>query len=101
MRLRPKPRLRKLTYDVFERGCLALGLDPDKILQGDIVINELRDPTIAEAEAFLGIVLRNAGSYDLRRMALDRAIAFTSVVIADFLMASVQSSRYRMPTGKA
>lgn len=63
--INPKPRLREITWDVFERACLAIGADPDAMFSGQVESAPATVP-VSKAIAFLEVVLDNFDEYDFR-----------------------------------
>lgn len=82
-----------MTLDVFERGCLLLGLDPDAVLAGHVDPASLRRPPLARGARFLKVVLENGEAYDLASMEPVQVDALLGVVTAHFIWASTRSSR--------
>lgn len=77
-----------ITLDVFERGMLLLGIDPDAALSGSVDWSEVRRPPLKRAQAFLELALENADAYALREMEADRADAFLAIVTGHFIEAA-------------
>lgn len=97
--LRPQPRLREVTYDRFERVCIALGVDADLMFRGAVSITDIEQPPLSSAEVIFDLIVENAADYDLRAMAPDRVQALLGIVVADFFLRALMPGQSRPATG--
>jgi hypothetical protein len=90
--LRIQPRLRTVTYRRYERACLLLGLDPQKVREGtqDIEDADLGD-VYETGEELAELVCRNHRwvAYVMRQSERPIAEAILAHVLADFFLRSL------------
>ena len=90
--LRIQPRLRTITYRRYERACLLLGLDPQKVRQGtqDVEDADLNDVYETGLE-LMSLVCRNDAwvTYVMRRSERPIAEEILAHVMADFFLRSL------------
>lgn len=97
--LRPVPEMREVTYDLFERVCILLKIDPDAMFRGSVGILEIETPPLSSAQALLEMLTTNAGRFDVRKMRPDRVEALLGVLVADFFLRALQPEGSNMNTG--
>jgi len=97
--LKPSPKLKPITLDIFERGCYLIGVDPDKFLAGKDVLSKYPEIPLANSDDFLRLVLRNYESFrDWKQWPLDVSQTVLALIAANFLIASRGKSRLSMRT---
>jgi len=81
-----------VTARTFERGLLALGIDPDDVLAGREV--ELpKHPKWDNVNYFFDLVVENADQYDLAEWPVGRLKSVLAVIVDHFMSAPLQKSR--------
>ncbi len=97
--LRPVPVMREVTYDLFERVCILLGVDPDQMFRGAVGILDIETPPLSKAQPLLEMLCTNAARYDVREMPPDRVEALLGVLVADFFLRALQPGKSNIATG--
>lgn len=97
--LRPHPRLREITYDLFERVCHELSIDADLMFRGGVSLLDIEKPALSSAQRVFDLIVENAGHYDLRAMAPDRVDALLGLVVADFFLRVLRPETQSLATG--
>ncbi len=99
LELKPSPKLKPITLDIFERGCYLIGVDPDKFLAGEDVLSKYPEIPLANSDDFLRLVLCNYGAFrDWKQWPLDVSQTVLALIAANFLVASRGRSRLSMRT---
>jgi len=88
--LRPAPEMREVTYDLFERVCILLGIDPDQMFRGAVGILDIETPALSVAQPLLNMLCTNAARFDVRQMPPDRVEALLGVLVADFFLRALK-----------
>lgn len=91
--------MREVTYDLFERVCILLGVDPDAMFRGSVGILEIETPPLSKAQQLLEMLTTNAARFDVRKMPPDRVEALLGVLVADFFLRALQPDRSSLATG--
>lgn len=91
--------MREVTYDLFERVCILLGIDPDAMFRGAVGILDVETPPLSKAQQLLEMLTTNAARFDVRQMPPDRVEALLGVLVADFFLRALQPDRSSIATG--
>jgi len=82
--------MREVTYDLFERVCILLGIDPDQMFRGAVGILDIETPALSVAQPLLNMLCTNAARFDVRQMPPDRVEALLGVLVADFFLRALK-----------
>ena len=82
--------MREVTYDLFERVCIELGVDPDAMFRGAVGILDIETPPLSSAQPLLDMLCTNAARFDVREMPLERVEALLGVLVADFFLRALR-----------
>ena len=93
LEIKPAPVVKDITFDIFERGCLLLGIDPDELLTGEFDTRDLPEPPLAKTKEFLSLVLTKPELYDVGSWEPDKARYFVSMVAVSFMVGSFVNLR--------
>ena len=91
--LRPAPEMREVTYDLFERVCIELGIDPDAMFRGAVGILDIETPPLSRAQPLLDLLTTNAARFDVRQMPPDRVEGLLGVLVADFFLRALRPAQ--------
>lgn len=97
--LRPVPEMREVTYDLFERVCILLGVDPDQMFRGAVGILDVETPPLSKAQPLLEMLTTNAARFDVREMPPDRVEALLGVLVADFFLRALRPGTSNIAIG--
>lgn len=88
----------EITLDVAYRACYLLQVDPEKVLFDNAPVELPERPPLMHVEAFVNLLVRNAGDYELVEMHPTEVKVLMATVTDYFIAASHGKSAVERPS---